>query len=183
VILLSGGIDSTALLAEYHDTASLALFVDYGQPSRVEEEACARRSADRFDVPFQKVTVGPIQLGPMDDDPGVSGPRVIPGRNALLISIAANYAGIGGEVLIGSHRDDFDDYHDCHEQFFFKITAALAYAQEAKVRAPFGALPKSAVRAKLAAVSLDASGLCWSCYAPVSPGVPCGACNSCKAAR
>ena len=183
VLLLSGGIDSTALLAEFHEVTDLALFVDYGQPSATEEEACARRSADRFDVAFQCVDVGPLQLGAMSDAPGVAGPRVIHARNTILIALAANYAGHGGEIFIGSHADDFLEYPDCQGPFFVHMTAALYHAQKARVLAPFSILSKADVRAKLAAISLDASSLCWSCYAPLSPGVPCGACNSCKAAE
>jgi len=181
VLLLSGGIDSTALLAE--EGCGLALFVDYGQPSAREEEACARRSADRFDVAFEVVRAGPLQLGAMGDAPGVMGPRVVHARNLILIAIAANYAGESGEVLIGSHADDVRDYPDCRPAYLSRVSALLWDGQRARVRAPFSGLRKAEVRAKLAAISLDASGLCWSCYAPISPGVPCGGCNSCRSAR
>jgi 7-cyano-7-deazaguanine synthase len=181
VLLLSGGIDSTAVLVEYHDRITRCLFVDYGQPAVVEEKRAASRMADRFGIEFLVATVRGMNLGSMSDAPGVPGARVVVGRNAVLISLAANVAGVGGDVWIGCHLDDFEEYHDCREEWLFQMMAALKMGYNVRVRAPFASLPKASVRAKLASQQIEFSNL-WSCYAPQAPDVPCGTCNSCKAA-
>ena len=82
VVLLSGGIDSSATIALCQETSSVlsALFVDYGQPSAQSEWEAAQRIARHYQIEIVRVALG-VQL--------VSSRGEFFGRNALLLLTAA----------------------------------------------------------------------------------------------
>lgn len=181
LVLLSGGIDSTALLLDHDFDA--ALFVDYGQPARHEEIAAASRMADRFGIDLAVMRTS-FFLGPMGAEPGAAGARVVPGRNAMLIALGTNFVstdGPHGEVFIGCHADDAAAYPDCKWRWLSDMDVAMSSAYGVRVFAPLITDTKRAIRSRLAAAQIEFSNL-WSCYSPQAPNVPCGTCNSCRAA-
>lgn len=111
VLLLSGGMDSTALAAWVQPAA--ALFIDYGQGPAVAEERAARAVARAMHIPFDmlRVDLRPLGSGLLLDEHGKTptrahalapSPEWWPLRNQLLCSLAAAWA-LGSRVPQGVH--------------------------------------------------------------------------------
>lgn len=173
LVLLSGGVDSAAVATL---DADHALFVGYGQPVVAKECAAAARVAQRLGIPFSSVSVVGLDTSAMHDAAG-PGARVVPGRNAVLLAVAAaRAAGLGLDtVRIGAIADDHADYSDCRPAFVDALSSVLIAAYGVRVEAPL------AMHAKVRAVELclraGVLDLTWSCY--VHGPKPCGTCNSC----
>lgn len=181
LVLLSGGVDSALVL--WRQSKAHALFVDYGHPARSEEWAAVRRLCDAHGGAIAHRAAVSLQIGAMGAPPGAKGPRVVHGRNLVLIAIAANYAaGLGCRaVLLGAHGDDGPDYPDCRPGFIFRADKAAAFGCGVLVKAPLQGMPKRQIAREARALGVPL-GLCWSCYTPVN-GAPCGTCNACEARR
>jgi 7-cyano-7-deazaguanine synthase len=109
MVLLSGGIDSSACVAYYISQHLLvtALFVDYGQKSAKREIKAARLISKAYKVPLKVITIAGGKR---------CGGGCILGRNAFLL-----YAGLmnfeyeSGLIAIGVHSGTA--YWDCSEDF------------------------------------------------------------------
>lgn len=186
VVLLSGGVDSAVVLswaATPVNRLAGAVFVDYGQPVARQEWAAACRIAHHVGTECMKVTLAAeVALGDcMRIGVGLTGPRIVPGRNALLLSAGVSWAVQVGatEVWYGANADDARDYPDCRATFIRAFDAMSRTAYGVGVRAPLltlykGHIVRSATQRKL---PLD---LLWSCYESTTDE-PCGRCNSCVA--
>lgn len=167
-VLLSGGLDSATALALLHADGiqADALFIDYGQPARMEEYRSAGSLADHFDVNLHKVIVSGISIGAGE----------VVGRNLLLLSTAVTArAGRSGTIVLGIH--DGTSYFDCGAGFMSQAQQLVnGYHRGAvQLAAPFLKMNKGDI-ARLAvsqAVPLD---LTYSCERRDGP---CGACLSC----
>lgn len=180
LVLLSGGIDSAVML--FRARSPIALFVNYGQRAHREELAAATALCKARGCQLL-VSAASMDTGRMDDAPGVTGPRVVAGRNLILVSLGVNAAAsVGASVVwLGAQAGDAADYPDCRASFIAPLDRLSRAAYGVGVEAPL----VMSSRANLAAEARHRipPGLTWSCYAPASPGVPCGACNSCKQER
>lgn len=167
-VLVSGGLDSATALASLRDRdlTPTSLFIDYGQPARIEERAAAERIADRFGVAHRSVEIDGL---PVPDGE-------IPGRNALLVLTAMMAAPAPQAIVLGVHEGT--EYWDCSREFIGRIQGLLdGYAAGAvQLLAPFAALSKPAVYVLAKELGVDV-GLTYSCE---RAGGPCGACLSCK---
>lgn len=183
LLLFSGGIDSTTLAQETHaaGTLRLLMFARYSQPSAAQEARAvyAWRLAHKPTAPLWEVML-PITAEAMRLGVGVQGPRVLPGRNLLLLSLAVARAASEGieEVWYGAQGGDLAEYPDCRPEFVQAVDD-MAKPFGVRVRAPLISLTKREVvaRAVQAGVNLDAT---WSCY-EARDGAPCGECNACRA--
>lgn len=128
VVLFSGGQDSTTALLKAMHVSDVrgALHVSYGQRHAVETE-CARRIAGLLEVPVMEVAVP--AFGTLADSAlvaagstGIPHPRLshlpasfVPGRNLVLLTLAAAYAMKVGatEVWTGVCQTDYSGYPDC----------------------------------------------------------------------
>jgi len=178
LVLWSGGVDSTVLLKEALDRGRLAmaLHVNYGQPAAGAEAKACRQLGNSWEVPWRRILVD--LEGSMAEGVGAAGPRVLAGRNQVLISHAVNIAAARGidEVWLGAHHGDTADYPDCRPEFIGAMDE-LAKAWGVRVAAPLMDLTRSQVIAR-ASAALVPLNKCWSCYQP--RGIePCGTCNSC----
>ena len=163
VILLSGGYDS-ALIAATHN-CDFALWVDYGQQSRQQELLAARTLARQLGIELRTVHA-PLQMsGDRVSDP------VVPARNAVLLSLAANMTEAGDTILIGCNANDHDLFPDCRPDFLRAMGAALSR----QVVAPLMYVSKKQILKQLGDLGVD----CWTCYLP-RDGAPCGHCVACR---
>lgn len=180
LVLLSGGVDSAVML--YRAQNPIALFVNYGQRAHREELAAAAAICKARGCQLL-VSAASMDVGRMDDAPGVAGARVVAGRNLILVSLGVNAAAsVGASVVwFGAQAGDAADYPDCRAAFIAPLDRLSKAAYGIGVEAPL----VMASRANIAAEARHRipPGLAWSCYAPSSPGVPCGSCNSCKQDR
>lgn len=176
VVLLSGGIDSVvcAELARRHAQLTACVHVNYGQPSRAEEQRASVAYCTRHGIPLHVVQVSGVELADMGD-----GARhyVVPHRNALLLTMAANIAGAksADTLTIGAIQADQEHYEDCRPPFFERLSSTLGL----HVHAPLVNLTKREVLGLARTLSVDLSAT-WSCYAPGPE--PCTTCPSCRSA-
>lgn len=204
VVLLSGGLDSTTVLAIARDQGFLchALSFNYGQRHDVELDA-ARRVAKaagiehhvvvnidlrlfggsaltaEIDVPHHS------QVGELDKSIPVT---YVPARNTIFLSFALAWAETLGssDLFIGVNALDYSGYPDCRPEYIaaFEAMANLATKagvegrQHLKIHTPLIAMTKAEIVRAGVALGVD-YGLTHSCYDPSDDGSPCGTCDSC----
>ena len=204
VVLLSGGLDSTTVLAlaTSEGRAVHALTFRYGQRHANELEA-ARRIAERYDVAGHIIAdidlraVGGSALTsgvpvPKDrlDDPQTAGIPVtyVPARNTVFLSFALAWAEVldADEIFIGVNALDYSGYPDCRPEYIavFERMANLATrrAVEAgrpiRIRVPLIDRSKSEIIQLGLRLGVDYA-LTTSCYDPGADGEACGHCDAC----
>lgn len=208
VVLLSGGLDSTTVLAiaksEGFDVHALT-FV-YGQRHSSEIDA-AKAIAKRAKVARHDVVQIDLALFggsaltadipvPKDRDLGASSPSAteipvtyVPARNTIFLSYALALAEVVGasNIFIGVNALDYSGYPDCRPEYIeaFEKMANLATRAgvEGKtrlvIRTPLISLSKAAIIKLGASLGVDYSQT-TSCYDPGSGGEACGRCDACQ---
>lgn len=204
VVLLSGGLDSTTVLAiaQSEGFEPYAMSFRYGQRHVVELEF-ARRVADRMAV--RKHVVVDIDLrqfggsaltADIDVPKGRSAHDMstgipityVPARNTIFLSFALGWAEVLGaqDIFIGVNALDYSGYPDCRPEFIaayehmanLATRAGVEGSQRLKIHTPLIELSKAQIIARGLALGVD-YGLTSSCYDPDAKGVPCGSCDSC----
>jgi 7-cyano-7-deazaguanine synthase len=205
VVLLSGGLDSTTVLAlaRSEGRECSALSFDYGQRHHVELDA-ARRVASaagvvrhvvaRIDL---RVFGGSALTADHIDVPKGTGGDVghdipvtyVPARNTIFLSFALAFAETLGasDIFIGVNALDYSGYPDCRPEYIaaFESMANLATRAgvEGRVRTvvhtPLMELSKAEIIGLGTHLGVD-YGLTHSCYDPGPGGRACGACDSCR---
>jgi 7-cyano-7-deazaguanine synthase len=208
VVLLSGGLDSTTVLAiaRSEGYAPYALSFRYGQRHSVELEA-ARRVAQALGVARHVVADIDLRVfggSALTDDIAV--PRhdsaedlekgipvtYVPARNTVFLSFALAWAETleCSDVFIGVNALDYSGYPDCRPEYIqaFEQMANLATKagvegrQQLKIHTPLIALTKAQIIERGLALGVDYS-LTHSCYDPDPAGRACGRCDSCLLRR
>jgi 7-cyano-7-deazaguanine synthase len=197
IVLLSGGMDSTALLGGMIGIGYRvdALAVDYGQRHHRELRAARNVAAHygtRFDVAdlsgLSRLLTGsaltdqsvPVPEGHYADESMRS--TVVPNRNAILIMIAAGVAAARGAQYVATavHAGDHPVYPDCRPEFLHAADEAAAAGTaghgDVHVVAPFIAMTKTDI-ARTGAADGVPFHLTWSCYQ--GGAVHCGRCGTC----
>jgi 7-cyano-7-deazaguanine synthase len=204
IVLLSGGLDSTTVLAiaQSQGYNVYALSFDYGQSHRIELEAAAR-IADRAGVVQHRVVRVDLQLfggSALTDDIAVPKARslqeigtgvpstYVPARNTVFLALALAWAEVVGasDIFIGVNALDYSGYPDCRPEFIqaFETMANLATKAgtedgiRVRIRTPLIAMTKSEIIDAGLALGVDYS-LTTSCYDPSAAGTPCGQCDAC----
>jgi 7-cyano-7-deazaguanine synthase len=186
IVLLSGGLDSTAALfwARENRTSVRAIAIDYAQAHKLPELARARAACATAGVVLAAVKLS-FPWPPMAGD-------VLPGRNLALLTIAAAQGATRGggvlvEVVIGSCAADQATFHDCRPEFFQAAEKALSLALgvETRIVAPWIDRTKAQIIDSVRQIpgALECISRSWSCYRPVrrdGQSVACHACNACK---
>lgn len=203
VILFSGGLDSTTVMAmaieEGWEIYSISF--RYGQRHFHELEV-AKRIA--FALGVKKHLVLDVDLSKIggsaltDDIPVPKGRSenqmqgipvtYVPARNTIFLSYALAWAEVLGaeNIFIGVNSVDYSGYPDCRAEFIkaFETMANLATKAgverhaSIKIRAPLIHLTKAQIIRKGIALGLD-YGMTHSCYDPSNDGKACGKCDSC----
>jgi 7-cyano-7-deazaguanine synthase len=193
VLLLSGGIDSTVLLADIlkkgHDVTALSMF--YGQVHSREIEA-AHAVAKHYGVDWRQAELpevlpdGCSSLLDGESIPETHATDIdstyVPGRNLMMISTAVALADATGRtgVFIGANAEDAAGYPDCRPRFFEYMTQATYWGTSSgvAVHAPLLYMPKREV-VNLGRELQAPLELTWSCYQGLASG-PCGHCGACQ---
>lgn len=204
VILSSGGLDSTTVLAiaktEGFDPYTITF--DYGQRHRYELEA-AKRVSDHFHVaqhivvPVDLRVIGGSALTadiavphdrPMAEISHGIPPTYVPARNTVFLSLAMGWAEVLGsnDIFIGVNAIDYSGYPDCRPEFIaaFEKVAALATksgveGRTLRIHAPLMKLSKASIIRRGLELGVD-YGLTFSCYSPSADGIACGRCDACR---
>jgi 7-cyano-7-deazaguanine synthase len=170
-VLLSGGIDSAALLGFYlcHDFNVSAFFVDFGQPAARQELNAAKSLCEYHKVPLFVFTA--------KGDIIFSAGEVV-GRNAFLLFTAMLVCqGRPGIIAMGIHEGT--PYYDCSEGFLNAVQVIVdGYtAGSIKIAAPFLKWNKLMIWEFCKQYDLPIQ-LTYSCEK--GGPRPCGSCLSCK---
>jgi len=205
VILLSGGLDSTTILAiaKREGFDLFALTFDYGQRHHVELDR-ARDIAKYFGaVDHQIIKIDLRQFGGSaltdsievptgrDQEEMVSSIPVtyVPARNTIFLSFCLAYAEIkeASDIFIGVNAIDYSGYPDCRPEFItaFETLANLATKagvegkSKIKIHTPLIELSKAKIIQKGLELGVDYA-MTHSCYNPGEEGKSCGVCDSCQ---
>lgn len=203
VVLLSGGLDSTTVLAlaAAEGRETYALSFGYGQRHAVELE-CARRQAARLGARAHEVVdlghvgrlvaaatslvkASPLAV-PKDSqpDPATIPSTYVPARNTLFLAYALGWAEAldAREIWLGVNALDYSGYPDCRPEFIaaFQQMARLGTTlTELTVHTPLAALTKRGIVERGLALGVDFS-LTRTCYDPDASGAACGHCDACQ---
>jgi len=200
VILTSGGLDSTTLLAiaksEGYECYSLAF--DYGQRHRAELDAAAKISPLIGAVTHKvvKLDLGSIGGSALTDtridvpEHETSGIPVtyVPARNTVFLSIALGWAEVLGamDIFIGVNAVDYSGYPDCREEYIkaYEAMANLATRSAVegaplRIQTPLIDLSKAKIIKLGLALGIDYA-MTVSCYQASEKGRACGKCDSCR---
>ncbi|MEJ0100628.1 MAG: 7-cyano-7-deazaguanine synthase QueC [Pseudomonadota bacterium] len=203
IVLLSGGLDSTTVLAiaRAQGFECRTLAVSYGQRHAVELAAARRISAQLGAIEHRQMNVDLAAIGGSAlTDPGIAVPEApttgipvtyVPARNTLFLSLALGWAEVAeaGEIFIGVNAVDYSGYPDCRPDFIaaFERLASLATRTGVEggafhVRAPLIAMSKAGIIRTGVALGVD-YGATVSCYQADATGAACGRCDSCRLRR
>jgi 7-cyano-7-deazaguanine synthase len=206
VVLLSGGLDSSANLAfcRLRDEPVLALTVDYGQRAASSEIRAARALSSRFDVRHEVLELrwlGELGGSSLTDSakpvPKMESSQLdnlevaretaksvwVPNRNGVLINVAAARAERLGasRVVVGFNAEEAATFPDNSGEFIARATRALelSTANQVKVACYTTEWDKTKIVAELRRqVPEFPFDLVWSCYH--AGDRPCGECESCR---
>jgi 7-cyano-7-deazaguanine synthase len=203
VILVSGGLDSTTVLAmaQAQGYACYTLTFDYGQRHRAELLAAERVSAALGDVEHKVVTLNLDSIGgsaltdisiavPEEETEGIP-VTYVPARNTVFLSIALGWAEVLGasDIFIGVNAVDYSGYPDCRPEYIaaFEAVANLATkagveGQKLTIHTPLMEQGKGDIISAGLALGVDYS-LTVSCYQATEQGLACGVCESCRLRR
>jgi 7-cyano-7-deazaguanine synthase len=204
VVLLSGGIDSTTVLAiaKAEDFVPYALSFRYGQRHETELAAAARVAsaigvaehviADvnlnifggsaltaQIEVPKQRTDAELSQGIPV---------TYVPARNTVFLSIALAWAEVleADDIFVGVNALDYSGYPDCRPEYIrafeqmanLATKAAVEGTQRIQIHAPLIEFTKAEIIQRGVALGVGYA-VTHSCYDPDSDGRACGSCDSC----
>jgi 7-cyano-7-deazaguanine synthase len=205
LVLCSGGVDSTTLLAmaveKYGKENVFALSILYGQRHKRELEA-AQSVAGYYQVEqlfldlsrIFRYSNSPLLAHSTEELPhgayetqkekeeGKPISTYVPFRNGLFLSSAASLA-LSKECSVlyyGAHHDDWagSAYPDCSVSFVEAMNRAIyeGSGKQVQIEAPFISWSKAQIVAKGLELKVPYE-LTWSCYE--GNEVPCGTCGTC----
>ena len=204
VLLLSGGLDSSTLLAlaTRAGYAVNALTFRYGQRHDIEIER-ARTVAARWQVARHVVADIDLRLFggsaltsdlavPKDRDAAAMAEGIpvtyVPARNTIFLSFALAWAEVLGatDLLIGVNALDYSGYPDCRPEYIAAYEAMANLATRSgvegtartRILTPLIALSKADIIRTGLALGVDYDETI-SCYDPSPAGVACGHCDAC----
>ncbi len=200
VILVSGGLDSTTVLAmaQNQGYSCYTLSFDYGQRHRAELVAAQRVSEALGDVEHKVVKLNLDSIGgsaltddsiavPEEESEGIP-ITYVPARNTVFLSIALGWAEVleAQDIFIGVNAVDYSGYPDCRPEYIasFETMANLATrmgveGQAIRINTPLMDMGKGDIINVGLALSVDYS-LTVSCYQATEDGLACGRCDSCR---
>ena len=199
LVLFSGGLDSTTMLAMVKSDGYeiTALTIDYNQ-RHVSEIEFSKKSLSQlqinkqiiFDLDLSKIGGSaltdniPVPIDSNDNIPTT----YVPARNTIFLSLASSFAerlNIS-DIFIGANIIDYSGYPDCRPEFIksFEKTINLGTklgveGSRFRIHTPLIKMTKAEIIKKGHSLGVDYS-LTLSCYNPTDSGLACGKCDSCK---
>lgn len=208
VVLLSGGLDSTTILALAKQAGFelYAVSFRYGQRHEIELSAAARIATKEGVAKHIVVDVDLRQLGgsaltsdiavPKSetvDDIGTEIPvTYVPARNTVFLAYSLAWAETlgAGDIFIGVNAVDYSGYPDCRPEYIeafermanLALKAAVEGTQPIKIHTPLIHLTKAQIVKIGLSLGVDYS-MTTSCYDPATDGKSCGHCDACLLRR
>ena len=201
IVLLSGGLDSTTVLAiaQSHGFGCYALSFSYGQRHSVEL-AAAKKIAKTCNVVEHKIfdiDLSTFKGSALTDD-DIEIPReqpesdeipvtYVPARNTVFLSIALAWAEVlqVQDIFIGVNAVDYSGYPDCRPEYIqaYETMANLATkagigGKKLNIHTPLITLSKAEIIRLGMNLDVDYANTV-SCYSADDLGRACGKCDSC----
>jgi len=203
VLLLSGGLDSTTVLAlaKAEGYSISALSFRYGQ-NHEHEAAQAQMIARHYGVSDHTIVdIDLAVFGQSALTADIEVPKAnsveqicnripvtyVPARNTIFLSYALALAEVrkAAEIFIGVNALDYSGYPDCRPEYIsaFQALADLATktgveGSAMEIRAPLLHLTKAEIIARGLELGVDYS-MTTSCYDPDANNRACGRCDAC----
>ncbi len=203
VILASGGLDSTTVLAiaQAQGLQCYTLSFDYGQRHCSELLAAERVSRTMQAVEHKVVHLNLDSIGgsaltdttiavPEQETEGIP-VTYVPARNTVFLSIALGWAEVleAQHIFIGVNAVDYSGYPDCrpeyiraYEQMANLATKAGVEGKPLSIQTPLMEMSKGEIIDAGLQLGVDYS-LTVSCYQADEEGLACGLCESCRLRR
>jgi len=199
IVLLSGGLDSTTVLAlAKRDFHIFALSFDYGQRHKFELDAAKVIAKKNAVENFQTITIDLKQFGksaltddiavPKNQEIGDDIPiTYVPVRNTIFLSYALAYAEVNNiyDIFIGVNALDYSGYPDCRPEYIgaFEKMANLGTkftqgSRKITIHTPLINMTKSEIILKGHQLGVSYKDT-HSCYDPSNEGLACGECDAC----
>lgn len=205
VVLLSGGLDSSTVLAiaKNEGFQPFAISFRYGQRHQVElnlASSIAKTSgvSDHLIVDIDLRQFGGSALtsnisvpkGRSDEEIGDGIPvTYVPARNTVFLSYALAWSEVlgAGDIYLGVNALDYSGYPDCRPEYIeayermanLATKAAIEGNQKISIHTPLIQLTKAEIIRMGTELGVD-YGLTSSCYDPTPDGKPCLQCDSCQ---
>ena len=204
IILLSGGLDSTTVLAlaKEQEFDCYALSFDYGQKQRSELES-SKKIANKLNViehRIMQISLNDIG-GSALTDKNINIPKYsdsnkipvtyVPARNTIFLSFALAWAEVIDcqNIFIGVNALDYSGYPDCRPEFIkaFEDMANLATKQSVEggqinIKTPLINMTKAEIIQKGLSLGVNYSETI-SCYDANVNGEACSECDACVIRR
>tara|TARA_B100001142_G_scaffold81220_1_gene82165 strand:+ start:19 stop:690 length:672 start_codon:yes stop_codon:yes gene_type:complete len=200
VILLSGGLDSTTVLAiaKSQGYDCYALSFDYGQKQRSELDSSISiaKKSNVIEHRIMKISLSDIGGSALTDQ-SIDVPKYsesdeipityVPARNTIFLSFALAWAEVVDcqTIFIGVNALDYSGYPDCRPEFIeaFENMANLATKQSVEgdriqIKTPLISMTKAEIIKKGLGLGVDYSET-TSCYDANTLGEACGECDAC----
>lgn len=198
VVLLSGGLDSTTVLAKALDDGCgvVALSFRYGQRHSRELDS-AEAVAKYYGVRHVVVDIDLSMFRSALTDKGTRIPEnrdgigsdipdtYVPARNIIMLSVAAGLCESvdADRIYIGANVVDYSGYPDCRHEFFEAFRRMLEVGTKAgtegrpiRIETPILNMSKADI-VRLGKALGAPLGMTWSCYEGGEKA--CGRCDSC----
>lgn len=203
IVLLSGGLDSSTVLAIARSEGFLChtLAVSYGQRHAVELQAARVISRQLGAVEHRQMQVDLAGIGGSAlTDPAIGVPEsattgipvtYVPARNTLLLALALGWAEVTGarDIFVGVNAVDYSGYPDCRPEFIRAFQSLANLATKAgvegaafSIRAPLVSMSKAQIIRAGTTLGLDYAQTV-SCYQATDAMEACGRCDSCRLRR
>ena len=201
VILFSGGLDSTTVLAIARNAgySCYCLSFQYGQKQTVELEKARQIARENQVIKHLVLNLELDKIGgsaltddidvPKDGEAGSEEIPItyVPARNTIFLSHAVAWAEVLGvkDIFIGVNAVDYSGYPDCRPEFLEAFSAMANLGTKAgvsgeggfRIQAPLLEMSKAEIIAKGISLGVDYSKT-HSCYDPENDKA-CGRCDAC----
>jgi 7-cyano-7-deazaguanine synthase len=204
VVLLSGGLDSSTVMAiaKNNGYSLYALSFDYNQRHRVELDAAHRVAEDAGAIEHKIISMDMRAVGGSALTADIDVPKsrsetemgegipvtYVPARNTVFLSYALAWAETlnTGDIFIGVNALDYSGYPDCRPEFIkaYETMANLATKEavegrcKVSIHTPLISMTKAEIITEGRKLGVKYE-LTSSCYDPRSDGAPCQTCDSC----
>ena len=211
VVLLSGGLDSTTVLAMARQQGyqCYCLSFSYGQRQVVELERARDNAAMYGAAKHLILEVGLDKIGGSALTEDIAVPKnsqvcevggqageipvtYVPGRNTIFLAYAMAWAEVVGawDIFLGVNAMDYSGYPDCRPDYLeafgelanLATRAGVTGAGKFVIHAPLLRMRKGEIIQAGVALGVDYRQT-HSCYDPDPQGVACGACDACLLRR
>ncbi len=207
VVLLSGGLDSSANLFEAHRTGEVVLAINfnYGQKAAVPEKTAATNLTQLLGIKFKSIElpwfndfgrsalIQNEQSIPRGKDIDIQDHHQslktarsvwVPNRNGIFLNIAAGFAeALEAEAIVpGFNLEEAQTFPDNSADFMMSLNQSFSYstANQVKVTCFTSELHKPEILRRCIELKIPLEKM-WPCYD--SKEKWCGVCESCQRAK